>query len=101
MDSLFILVLVTLTSLFAYYATHWNNHTTMRDAIRAFFEWAGTFSIFLAINLLFGASIVLFIRTFTPRFVSLYTLQNVLLLVLSAAQAFVFHHWWKRRGFPG
>jgi hypothetical protein len=96
LDSLFIFSLVLGTSLFMYYATHWNNHTRVRDSVRAFLEWAGTFSIFLATNLVVGASVIFLIRTFTPRFVALYTLQNVLLLILTAAQAFVFHHWWKR-----
>jgi hypothetical protein len=95
-DTLFIFSLVLGTSLFTYYATHWNNHAKVRDAVRSFFEWAGTFSIFFAANLVVGASVVFLLRTFTPRFVSLYTLQNALLLILTAAQAFVFHNWWKR-----
>jgi hypothetical protein len=99
-DSLFIIFLVALTSVLAYYAMHWNNRTRIRDAFRALFEWAGTFSLFLVTNLVLGASIVLVVRTITPRFVSLYMLQNVLLLILSAAQAFVFHQWWKRGSNP-
>jgi hypothetical protein len=43
-----------------------------------------------------GGLLILFVRGFTARFVSLYELQNLLLIIFSAAQAFVFHHWWKR-----
>jgi len=95
-DNLFIFLLVAITSLFAYYATHRQKHGTMRNAMRAFFEWTGTFSLFFVANLASGTLILFFIRTFTPTFISLYALQNVLLLILSAAQAFVFHHVWKR-----
>jgi hypothetical protein len=68
----------------------------MLAAIRSFFEWTGTFSLFFVANLALGTLIVFFIRTFTPTFIALYALQNVLLLILSAAQAFVFHSVWKR-----
>jgi len=80
----------------AYYASRSNKNPRLRDAIRAFFEWTGTFSIFCAANLACGVLIISLIRTFTPRFVSVYALQNALLLILSAVQAFVFQHFWKR-----
>jgi len=54
------------------------------------------FAVFLAANLTLGAAVILLVRALTPRFVALYTLENLLLLILSAAQAFVFQAWWKR-----
>jgi len=99
-NNVFIFSLVTLTSVFAYYGTDSKKNPRLRDAIRAFFEWTGTFSIFCAANLACGVLIISLIRAFTPRFVSLYALQNALLLILSAAQAFVFQHLWKRGPNP-
>ena len=52
--------------------------------------------IFLAANVALGAAVILLIRGFTPHFVTLYTLESVLLLVLSAAQAFIFQISWRR-----
>ena len=66
------------------------------QAVRALLDWAGMFAVFLAANLTLGAAVILLVRALTPRFVALYTLENLLLLILSAAQAFVFQAWWKR-----
>src|SRR5215469_17542123 len=66
------------------------------QALKALLDWAGLFAIFLAANLIVGAAVILLIRALTPRFVALYELENLLMLVLSAAQAFVFQAWWRR-----
>jgi hypothetical protein len=66
------------------------------QALRALLDWAGMFAIFLAANLMLGAALILLIRALTPRFVALYTLENLLMLILSATQAFVFQVWWRR-----
>jgi hypothetical protein len=94
-DNIFVLVIVAVTSAITYFGTQRNNRAKIRAAIRAFFEYAGTFSLFFVANIVFGFFIILLIRTFTPL-VALYALENVLLLILSAAQAFVFHRSWKR-----
>jgi hypothetical protein len=99
MDNFFIFFLVAATSVIAYQATRVNREfigPKLRTALRALVDWVGTFSLFFAANLVLGVVVVLLLRTFLPRFVSLYLLENLLLLILSAAQAFVFHHWWKR-----
>jgi hypothetical protein len=54
------------------------------------------FAIFLTANLMLGTAVILLIRALTPHFVALYALENLLMLVLSAAQAFVFQAWWRR-----
>ena len=66
------------------------------QALKALLDWAGLFAIFLAANLMLGAAAILLIRALTPRFVALYVLENLLMLILSAAQAFVFQAWWNR-----
>ena len=66
------------------------------QALKALLDWAGLFAIFLAANLLLGAAVILLIRALTPRFIALYELENLLMLILSAAQAFVFQAWWRR-----
>jgi hypothetical protein len=95
-DNVFVLVIVAMTSAITYFGMQLKNRAKIREAIHAFFEYAGTFSLFFAANVVFGFFIILLIRTFTPLFVALYALENVLLLILSAAQAFVFHRSWKR-----
>lgn len=65
------------------------------QAIRAFFDWAGMFALFLGVNLAAGVAVILAIRGLTPRFLPLYALESLLLLVLSGAQAFIFQAWWK------
>ena len=98
MDWFFILIIFGCTSVVAYAATKWNHKpgvSNLREALLALVDWVGTFFLFFAANLVLGIVVVFLIRTFTTRFVSLYALGNLFLLVLSAAQAFVFHHWWR------
>ena len=64
-------------------------------AVRALFDWAGVFVLFFAANLALGAVVILLLRGITGRFYTLYGLENFLLLILSAAQAFVFQMWWR------
>ena len=64
-------------------------------AIRAFVDWAGMFVIFFGANVVLATAVILLIRGITPYFVSIYTVEDIDLLVLSAAQAFVFQKWWK------
>jgi len=67
----------------------------MSAAVRALFDWAGVFALFFAANLALGAVVILLLRGITQRFYALYGLQNLLLLILSAGQAFVFQMWWR------
>jgi hypothetical protein len=60
------------------------------------FEWIGAFAVFLAVNVALGAAIIIVIRSLTRRFIGVYDLENPLILVLSAAQGFIFHVWWNR-----
>ena len=92
-----ITLIVVFTSWIAYHAT--NGHAgaaSLRAAFSAFLEFVGMFVMFFAANLGLGFLIVLLVRTFTQRFLSIYFLGNILLLILSAVQAFVFHYRRKR-----
>ena len=91
-------MLVGSTSVLGYHATKRMRPAGARsltEALRGFFEWIGTFALFFSANLALGFLIISLIRGFTPRFVAFYALQNLLLLVLTAAQAFVFQQWWQ------
>ena len=73
------------------------NSTSVVDALRGLVDWAGTFAVFLAANVLFGAVVIFLIRVLTTHFVSLYALRNTLFPIFSAVQAFIFHALWRRR----
>jgi hypothetical protein len=95
MELIFVILLVFLTSTFAYQVMkrlRRSSPRSIREALRAFFEWVGAFTLFLAANVALGALIIFVIRWFTPRFVAIYELENLLLPALSAVQAFVFRH---------
>jgi len=99
-ELIFIAALVGATTLAAFAATKALSPPaaagSILQALRALLDWAGMFALFLAANLMLGAAVILMIRALTPRFVALYTLENLLMLILSAAQAFVFQAWWRR-----
>ena len=97
-EVIFAVGLVIVTSLLAY--GRFNkfrapNARTLSAAIQALFDWAGAFALFFLANLALGAVVILLLRGITQRFYALYGLENFLLLILSAAQAFVFQMWWR------
>ena len=99
MELLLMMAVTALTSVFAYVLinrVHPLNARLLLHAVGAFLDWIGLFALFFGANLAFGLLSILAIRGLTPRFVSLYELENFLLPILSAIQAFVFQHWWKR-----
>lgn len=59
-------------------------------------EWAGISTLFLAGNLLLGVTVVLAIRSVSSQFVSIYVLNDISLVALSALQGAVCFCW--RRG---
>ena|SRR5262245_32827211 len=99
MDTLFAVVLAVLTSFAAYHIGRQAlppSAKSMTEAIAAFFDWVGIFVIVLCANLALGVVIILMIRGLTRRFVGLYELENFVLVVLSAVQAYVVLRCWKR-----
>ncbi len=102
MTSIFIILLTFFTSLVAYEITKTQRVAkgiSLRPAVRALLEWIGVFAFFLVVNLTLGATVILLIRSLTPRFLSLYDLDNPLFLVLSAAQSFIFQFGWTRGSY--
>jgi hypothetical protein len=92
----FLIFLIAFTSVLGFAIAHRIrplSTSSLRQAVGALLDWAGLFTLFMAANLVLGALFIFLVRAFTPRFVSLYELEDVLLLILSAAQAFVFQQW--------
>ena len=103
MEQIFVALSVALTSIIAYQImvrVGVTRRGSVRRAIVALLDYAGTFVLFLAFNLVVGAAIILLIRTFTQRFIALYYLDNLILVILSAAQGFVFQLWWRPDARP-
>ena len=100
LEPVFILALVATTTLISYVSLKRVRPQDARraivEALGALLDWAGLFAIFFAANAAVGAVVILLIRGLTPRFVGLYALEDLLLLILSAAQAFVFRICWRR-----
>jgi hypothetical protein len=93
MQQLFIVLLTVVTSLIASAITKGGRDMS---AMRALFEWIGASALFVFLNVVIGAVIILLIRSLTTHFIALYGLQSLLLLALSLAQGFVFQFWWRR-----
>jgi hypothetical protein len=70
---------------------------SLRAAIGVVFECLGTFSVFLAVNTVLAAGLILLVRGLTNYFVSLYLVTDSTLIVLSIVQGFVFQLWWREQ----
>jgi hypothetical protein len=96
-NRIFPIFLIAITSLMMYGATRSRGAAGpdfLFHCVRAMIEWIGAFALFLTINLFLGLAIILMIRTFTLHFMSVYDLENPVLIVFSAAQGFAFQRWW-------
>lgn len=91
------LFITTLTSIFAYVVTR---TTRVRDteaahqSFRALFQCIGAFAIFLTVNVTLGAVAIIMMRSSTYGSVSVYDLDDPLILIFSAVQGFIFQRWW-------
>jgi hypothetical protein len=96
-EGVFLLSLVALTSAGALACAARRGRALPRAAFREAalraLECLGLTAVFFVANLLAGALVSGLVRAATPLFVSLYLSTDVSLLVLSALQALVFHHW--------
>jgi len=98
MERIFVIALVVLTSLLAYAASIRNpgmKARPLRFALEAVFECVGASSVFLAVNIILGVAIILVMRSLTNQFVSLYPIGDLLVVVLSVFQGFLFQLWWR------
>lgn len=99
-QSVFLLSVVGVTSAIAALIVSTNRGESgqrFARAVRLVLELAGVSTIFLMGNLFLGLAIVLAVRTVSPLFVSVYVLNDLSLLVLSALQGAVFFFWWRVR----
>ena len=96
MDLIFPLALVILSSAGAYRLA--KRRLALRpigDAVQMLIDCMGVCVLFLAFNIVAGALTILLVRSLTPIFVSLYTLDNIVLPVLSVVQGLIFRFWWQ------
>ena len=101
MESVYILLVAGLTSVAAYIL----GITRLRfprsglwQALGKTCECVGLTLVFFSLNLAVGMLTILAVRSLTSRFVSLYVVSDILLLVLSLLQALIFQGW--REGSP-
>jgi hypothetical protein len=67
-------------------------------AVRRTFEMAGLTVVFLVVNLALGLGFILATRALSLPFVSVYILNDVTLIALSALQGVIFGWWrWERQ----
>jgi len=98
MEGVFLPLLVALTSVAAYLIGVHLLGLSRRGLARAVgrtLELAGLTVVFLVANLAIGLAVVLATRALSMRFVSVYILNDVSLVVLSALQGIIFG-WWRR-----
>ena len=96
MDLIFPLTLVALSSAGAYrLARPRFALRPIADAVQMLVDCMGVCVLFLAFNIFAGGLTILLIRSLTPISVSLYTLDNIVLPVLSVVQGLIFRFWWQ------
>jgi hypothetical protein len=98
MEGVFLPLLVAVTSVTAYVIGVHALGLPRRGLGRAvgrMLELAGLTVVFLVANLAIGLAVVLATRALSMRFISVYILNDVSLVALSALQGIVFG-WWRR-----
>ena len=96
MEGLFILLLVGLTSVGAYWVGAKGfglSGRGLRRAVERVLECGGMMLVFLVGNLAAGMITILAARAVTQQFVSLYLIDDEALVVLSLLQGFAFQCW--------
>lgn len=97
MTGFLILALVGLTTAGAYLVGRRGFRLSEKQlwpAVGRMFEGIGMGLAFFAINLLAGGTLILAVRRVTERFVSIYHVEDLSLLVLSLLQGLIFQ-WWR------
>ena len=96
MTALTLIVIVALTSLGAYVIAMRGmglRSPELRGAVLETLDYLGLAVIFLVGNFALGLVVILGLRALTHRFVTVYTLNDATLAVLSLLQALVLHCW--------
>jgi hypothetical protein len=95
-NELFVCVLVIFTSAMACYGGRriaGLSPVRLQTALWEFIGCLGAFAVFLLVNLMLGLAMVFMIRG-TLGFMSVYVLADMMLVLLSALQGFIFQLWW-------
>ena len=96
MFSITLVLIVGLTSLGAYLAaTRFAGlrRADLQGAVMETLECLGLVVIFFVANLSVGAALILGLRGLSGRFISVYIVDDVTLVILSILQGVVFHRW--------
>jgi len=91
-------LVVLTTSLVVYAATQMSAgrpKVSLRLAAGHFFECIGLTLVFFGVNVTIIFTLSFLVRTFGLGFIPFYVIHDVLLLILSAAQALFFSLWWR------
>ena len=96
MDQIFLLLLTAATSLGAVVVGVRGfglSQERLRAAGQCALELVGASVVFFVINVVVGLAVILAVRAFTSQFLSVYLLNDLMLVVLSALQGIVFCCW--------
>lgn len=96
MNQIFLLLLTAVTSLGAVLVgvRGFNlSQGRLRAAGQCALELVGASVVFFVINVVVGLPVILAVRAFTSQFLSVYLLNDLMLVVLSALQGIVFCCW--------
>jgi hypothetical protein len=94
MDTIFIVVVVGLSSLAAALVARGHARRGLPSAVGKALETIGLTAVFLCLNVGLGFCLILLVRVVTGGFASLYKNDDVTILALSVLQALLFH-WWR------
>src|SRR5215468_5953566 len=97
LDDYFIFLIAIVTTVAAYLVgkkLFGPPKVSLEGAARILMEYAGAFVVFLALNMVLGLGLILLIRYTTSRFVSVYLLDDFMVVVVSAVQGVLFRLWW-------
>ena len=92
----FLVLVAAITSLGAYLVgLRWLGRSSigLRAALGRLLGCLGAVAVFAGINLALAAALILGVRAFTPWFVTLYLLDDVVWLVVSLLQGIVWSLW--------
>jgi hypothetical protein len=71
--------------------------TALATAVQTVAECLGAALAFFVVNIAAGAVLILAVRSFTPLFIPLYVLGDLVLVAFSLLQGFVFQIWYRYR----
>lgn len=100
----YLLIAVAVTSLGGYLmGVRWQGRSSgdLRAVLGRLLQCVGAVAVFAAVNLALGAVLILGVRAFTPWFATLYLLDDVVWLVVSALQGVAWSLWRSDRAGRG